>query len=546
MKKIIFLALGCSLLFTPSCKDYLQKNPTSSLTEVVFWQTKADFNMALAGLYNFMKGYGNWYNSTTYAYSYGFFGSIRSKMEDLSDNGVGGNYADQVEDILQDALTPATGGYVSNIYSFCYMGIARNNTFLERLEERKSLFTTEEYNKHRGEALAMRAMYYNYLYICYGAVPIVKEALTVDNMYKEKSTKEEVYKAIVDDYTEAISLLPDGLSYKQDAGHMTKYAAIALRAKTKLYHAYDEKGVANTAEMAEILTELKQIPDGIYSVEADPLTNFHASTQENSNEIMFSAKFLAPTMRNQMDLYYGDWCEVAPTRDLVYAFPNADGTPYVPDPALEKQLADTSVTVRTAALNKLFENRDMRLKKFITHSNHWDFTEYIPSDANDVRTKTVISPTHFNVFKLVTPRTNNQAWDYDWYSDQDRVLMRWGEVLLMKAEAALESGNNAEAMGYINDLRSPRGIAVLTSIDRDILRNEIRIETCLEGQRYFDMKRWRILDKMNGKPRDPAMAGSFNVVINPAHFDWPIPLNEIIKAQENGVNLEQNPGYTTK
>ena len=69
----------------------------------------------------------------------------------------------------------------------------------------------------------------------------------------------------------------------------------------------------------------------------------------------------------------------------------------------EKQLADTSVTVRTAALNKLFENRDMRLKKFITHSNHWDFTEYIPSDANDVRTKTVISPTHFNVFKLVTP-----------------------------------------------------------------------------------------------------------------------------------------------
>ena len=51
---------------------------------------------------------------------------------------------------------------------------------------------------------------------------------------------------------------------------------------------------------------------------------------------------------------------------------------------------------------------------------------------------------------------------------------------------------------------------------------------------------------MNGKPRDPAMAGSFNVVINPAHFDWPIPLNEIIKAQENGVNLEQNPGYTTK
>lgn len=69
----------------------------------------------------------------------------------------------------------------------------------------------------------------------------------MDNMYKEKSTKEEVCRAIIDDYTEAITLLPDGLSYKRDAGHTARYAAIALRAKTRLCHAHDEKDVVDTA-----------------------------------------------------------------------------------------------------------------------------------------------------------------------------------------------------------------------------------------------------------------------------------------------------------
>ncbi|MDE7134779.1 MAG: RagB/SusD family nutrient uptake outer membrane protein, partial [Rikenellaceae bacterium] len=70
-----------------------------------------------------------------------------------------------------------------------------------------------------------------------------------------------------------------------------------------------------------------------------------------------------------------------------------------------------------------------------------------------------------------------------------------------------------------------------------------RIETCFEGLRYFDMKRWRILDKMNGKIHDPSMPSSFKVVVNPAHFDWPLPQSEILKARENGVDLKQNPGY---
>ena len=91
-----------------------------------------------------------------------------------------------------------------------------------------------------------------------------KRGATVDNMYKEKSTKEEVYKAIVDDYTEAISLLPDGLSYKQDAGPHDQIRRYRPSCQNKTLPRIRRKGVANTAEMAEILTELEADSPTVY------------------------------------------------------------------------------------------------------------------------------------------------------------------------------------------------------------------------------------------------------------------------------------------
>ena len=112
----------------------------------------------------------------------------------------------------------------------------------------------------------------------------------------------------------------------------------------------------------------------------------------------------------------------------------------------------------------------------------------------------------------------------------------------MKAEAAFESGNTTAAEGYIKELRDRYNMPAISGLTQEQLRNEIRIETCFEGQRYFDMKRWRILKDMNGKKQDPH--SSITVVVNPNHFDWPIPWTEIEQAENNGVNLVQNPGYT--
>lgn len=581
MKKIIFLALGCSLLFTPSCKDFLQKDPTGSPSEAIFWQTKEDFNLALTAVYRDMLGSISSNQSGPQAYN-NFLSTYYANWDNLTDNAVSKISYDNAENIVRDLISPSDLGGLADIYGGCYSKIARINIFIDKLD---SFFTDNnedaDYKHMKGEALALRGMYYHYLYTCYGAVPVVKYAVNVDDMFEDVSPKEKVYEAAIEDFDAAIAILGLTETYMSKPGRMTGAAAVAFRARTKLYHAYNDQGVADKTQMATILSELNAIPAGSYQVEADPLTNFHTGTQSASKEIMFSARFLKPTMRNQIDLFVGNWKSIQPTRDLVYAFPMADGnTPYTPDPTIEAEMypdpevrekaieelrkklkgegkseEDIEKAVKefnkqeddklAAIYDKIFVGRDMRLSKFIAHNDRYNFTGYVAGAVTFEDGEK--SSTKFNVNKLLTPidGTKEKSWNngYEWQGDQDVVLMRWGQVLLMKAEAAFESGDENAAKGYINELRAPRNIPALNNIDRDILRNEIRIETCFEGQRYFDMKRWRILGTMNGKLQDPSQKGGYDVVINPAHFDWPIPQGQIDIYENNGHVLTQNPNY---
>lgn len=536
MKKILFLALGCSLLFTPSCKDFLQKDNPNSPTETIFWQSKSDFDMALTAIYGLMRGPLNYTQS--FSIPGNFMTTFSSWYDNLTDNSVTNSDQDGTNTVLSDNISPENLPGLTGIYNALYQRIARINIFLENLENFYTDKNDANYKQFKGEALALRGINYHFLYIYFGSVPVVKEALDINTMYKEKSPKEDVYKAAVGDFDEAIKLLPESQLYSANSGHMTCAAAIGFRARTRLYHAYNEQGAANPTEMAEILAQLNQIK-APYVLADDVLDNFISDKQEACPEIMFSLKFLKPDMRNQIDFYVGAWKRLAPTRDLVFAFPKDDGTPYEPTGDLA-----TKATLTDAEITSIFTGRDPRLSIFIAPNGVYDFSEYF--DDAEPFTDGNGSVTQFAVRKLVTPLDgiNTKSWDgvgFAWQSDQDVVLMRWTHILLMKAEAAFESGDATGAEGYINQLRDRVGMPHVSGLTQDQLRNEIRIETCFEGLRYYDMKRWRILSKMNGKPHDPSVTG--NVIINPAHFDWPIPFEEIRQAREHGVNLEQNPGY---
>ena len=143
----------------------------------------------------------------------------------------------------------------------------------------------------------------------------------------------------------------------------------------------------------------------------------------------------------------------------------------------------------------------------------------------------------------IRDRKDGESWEASTRSEQDIVLLRWGELLLLKAEAANELGI-AGADQLVNEVRQRAGLSGLgvglnQSQMREAIRHERRVETPFELIRYYDMKRWRIMDKLNGIELDPLLAGHIPAW-SEAHFYFPLPQEQIDFS--NGV-LVQNPNY---
>ena len=142
-------------------------------------------------------------------------------------------------------------------------------------------------------------------------------------------------------------------------------------------------------------------------------------------------------------------------------------------------------------------------------------------------------------------------------------ILRYADVLLMAAEAAVETGNLETARNYVNQVRNrakngPRADAspnyVIDTYNstwtdqaaaRTAVRHERRLELSMEGHRLFDLRRWNIMvDALNTYiANEGRTIANFAAKANPVsakHNALPIPLNAIDSSQ--GA-LTQNPGH---
>ena len=149
-------------------------------------------------------------------------------------------------------------------------------------------------------------------------------------------------------------------------------------------------------------------------------------------------------------------------------------------------------------------------------------------------------------------------------STQPWIEIRYAEVLLNRAEAAVELGTNLnDAFNCINQIRERAGADLLASqgdLNIDVVRKERRKELAFEGKTYWDLRRWRIihLEQNNTKWRtlsqfysyvddkyflDPkyqeTRAYNYIYTFNQNGYYQQIPTNEITR----NPNCKQNPGY---
>lgn len=539
MKRInIYLVSALLMGTTVSCSDFLQKDPPSSPSQSIFWQKKSDFDSALAGTFSMMYEWP------------GEMSQIIPCFDNLTDNSICQHNEDtygRSQTIALGDLDPNTTGYVSYMYSHCYTGIARAHLVMENLALYEGSDITEaDKNFIMAQCKALRGYFYSWLYLCYKEVPLVTSSLTMENMYQPKSTRPEIYAQIMKDFDEAIAALPDKpYSDSQMSGYFSPGALKAFKARLMLNDAYDENGKAIPEKMKEIVPLLEEIQG--YSLADRMRDNFISEKQLASPEIMFSVRYLAPNITHSMDLYYGSWTTCGVTRDLVDEFECTDGLKWGESP-LTQEVDETLLSTNSMAddayneREKLFQNRDPRLRETVTHSGYATFPDEGYEDKGRLKL-TDQQQTGFGMMKYLQPTTIMPG--YSTISDADVIILRYAEVLLMIAEAENEAnGPTQKVYDAVNAVRTRSEMPPLPdnlSQDemRERIRHEWRVEFVFEGQRYFQLKRWKLMEELVDGAVDPALP-TYIKVFKPAFYYWPIPQTEIDKA---GGVLVQDPNY---
>ena len=146
------------------------------------------------------------------------------------------------------------------------------------------------------------------------------------------------------------------------------------------------------------------------------------------------------------------------------------------------------------------------------------------------------SPTGYSIQKYV-----RVFREYDFDGFHDFMVLRYADILLMRAEALVEVNSlESETYDLVNKVRDRVGMPNIEAVEgtnlsqsemREIVRHERFVEFGLEGLRWFDLKRWGIVEDMYS-----------NITFHQRIYDgdkteyWPIPQVEI----DNNPNLEQH------
>lgn len=542
MKKYI-LYLACLFPALISCDGFLQKDPPSSPSESIFWQKKSDFESALNSCYSI-------------AYDFNGFSEALPCYDNLTDNSLC-QYDEetygQTKRMMMGDIYPTTTGFVSGNFNGAYKAIARCNLFLEKLGEYQGGDITDADRSYmEAQAKALRAYYYHWLFLCYKEVPLVTEVLTLENQYQPKTPRMNIYNQIMKDFSEAASSFGDE-TYMKTPGRFTKSACYAFMAKVAMFQGWSDSngipnGIANKDQMKEVIQYCEQIKG--YSLDEDLRMAFVESKQINSQETIFSVRYKSPDRTNGLTTNYAQWSSLQVLRNLVDAFECTDGLAWGESPLtvpVDENLINSTTAEQsaiTAEREKLFENRDKRLRYAITVATVYRFPENPNYPDNAVYHTTEPSKTGFAPIRFIQPFKEGQI-PYDIQCGADVCMMRYAHVLLMLAEAENElNGPTQKAYDAINQVRRraeqpelPKGLT--QEQFRDRVRKEWRYETPFEGWRYFQLKQWDLLKKV---PYIVSKEPLYKVVAvyKDRFIFWPLPQAEIDKA--NGV-LVQDPAY---
>ena len=439
--------LSClTALSVAGCDQFLAPKPTDVLAPENFYRSAADAVSAVNSVYSQSQWvyFWIWYES------------------DVASDDVFAtpNYGADGHQLASYTFDPTLWS-IDDLWTNAYITINKANIVLDRVPP--IAMDVAERNRVLGEAHYLRALTYFELVRLFGDVPLIQhEAKTVADAQIPRSPATEVYALIVSDLTTAMTDLPPSYS-GPDLGRATSGAATSLLAKVYL----NQNDYNNAAKYAG-----QVMASGRYSLNARWLDNFAIADEFVSPESIFEINYGAPEQTA------GVVGSVQSLFSLPSGFPGGDAY---------------GLMLVNPELVALYASNDQR----------GNGATYMTSPYTDAsgRTATWGVPNGAAFHKWLDETNSKDMTARSWQQMPNNwIIQRYADVLLIYAEAVNSGGTPTAgtAASALNLVRARAGIPTVTGLTAsaftDSLRVERRREFAFEGQRWFDLSRWGILD----------------------------------------------------
>lgn len=582
MKSLIKIFVVLSLLSFYSCEDMLEPQLDGSLSEDGIWGNTVRAFGFLNNAYNNLP---NGYNRISGA-----------MLDAASDDAVCPDPVNAIHTFYNGNWSPFNT--VDSAWELNYEGIRKVNTFLAKIDQvplprtsnalgtDESILRTRE--RMKGEAYFLRALFYFELLKRYGGVPLTDSILSpAEAVNLPRASADATFDFILNDCDSAMARLPRkygaspvmvGYNDAKEIGRATSGAALALKARTLLYRASplfntnnDPTRWTEAAAAAQNVISYTLNADGtggaVYSlnrftstVNMSDLFSTNAVLPLYHPEIIFSTQYYTNTSVEQWNapISFGAKGMTNPTQNLVDAFPMRTGIPihqpgsgYDPKQPLLNRDPRLAMTVLGNGMEFSVNDKSGNVQTFV---NGTDGPGAYPNATQ----------TGYYLRKFLMPLA---VWDGRSVNvSRTWILFRLAEMHLNYAEARNEAiGPDAEVYQAIKALRMRAGLrpsdvqpGLSQEQMREVIRTERRIELAFEEHRFFDIRRWRLLDSASEREKILNIKGARISIDENGNWQYqtdhlvqerlfedkmylfPIPAAEMLKSNA----IEQNPGWT--
>ena len=502
---LIITLLLVIALFT-SCEDFLKDEPESVMTSVDFYTTPERIEGGILGCYFGMKAV------IDYEWIYTELRSDNACVAQVNSGSSERTYQASCQDF---SISPSEESLRLYWY-YTYQNISNINLVLPAVQDNAFITSEELRAQYDAELRFMRAHHYFTLVTLFGDVFKVTDVTGPDDALKiTRSSELEIYNDII---IPDLKIAAEGAPSSQagdDVGRITKWAAKGLLAK-----AYMQLGGAENLAMAKTLLEefviAESSPHGLLPTVEEV---FDISREMNS-EIIFAIRF--KRIAGNGSPFFGEFAAA----DQPYFPVGTSGGQGNNNPTFElmSQFASDTADSRNNFVGVYTSNRN--------YPYHLKYQDWSIFDAD--------------------------------YGENDWIVLRYADIVLLYAEVLAQDGNHANAHTYVNIIRERAGKTLVAApftsktMALDSVYHERKLELAFENHRWFDLLRmntsysnpnkamdilrehtfetdWRLLYRNYQKIDVPDESNFIN-----ERLILPIPQDEL---DANPGVISQNPSY---